>query len=491
MPAHMSRREFVKVTASTGATFSVVGLGLLACARAGRVAQVRRSVDAIDEAAVRNFATALRGSLLRPVDAEYESARRIWNARFDRRPGLIVRCADAADVQRAVDFARTENLLVAVRGGGHSFAGHSACDGGLVVDLSGMKSVQVDRQRAVVHAQPGLVARELDAATRDAGLAMVLGGCGSVGIAGFTLGGGEGALSGKYGLSCDNLLSADLVLADGRLVSASALENPDLFWALRGGGGNFGIVTSLRFRAHPLTDVVAGRLVYEVGQAPAVLRGYRAYAPSAPDEVTAGLTFTMVEGAPALVLGLVHAGDAASAAPVLRTLRSFAKPRADTIVPMSYHEFHLASPGPPPGFPSTTKGAFLLDVSDEVIDAVTAVGAAVPPGAELEMNHLHGAVSRVPLADTAFPLRRPGFDCFAAAAWLEPAQRAAAVGWVQRFFEAVRPHSSGAYVNLLNDDEGERVRAAYGPQYARLATLKRRYDPDNLFRLNPNILPNP
>jgi FAD/FMN-containing dehydrogenase len=489
MSSELSRRDFVKIVGSTGVILSAGALGVPACARGGRVARARRRVGAIDEAAFRKFAAGFHGSLLRPTDPEYESSRRIWNARFDRHPSLIARCADTADVQRTVDFARAEHLLVAVRGGGHSFAGHGVCDGGLVLDLSRMKALQIDRQQRVIGAGPGLLSSELDAATRETGLAMVLGGCGSVGIGGFTLGGGEGALSGKYGLSCDNLLSADVVLADGRLVSASSEKNADLFWGLRGGGGNFGVVTSFRFRAHPVTKVVAGQLVYDLTQAPAVLRAYRAFAPSAPDELTADFAVSRVERAPALVLSVVHAGDAASAAPVLRTLRSFAKGKADTIAPVSYHDYQLASPGPPAGFPTIARGGFLPHLSDEVIDAVIAVGAETPPAAEFEMNHLHGAVSRVPLAETAFPLRQPGFDCFAIAGWLNPGEHDAAVGWVQRFFDAVRAHARGAYVNVLNEDEGERVRASYGPQFARLAALKRKYDPENFFRFNPNILP--
>jgi FAD/FMN-containing dehydrogenase len=443
----------------------------------------------MDEAAFREFAAGFHGFLLRPSSPEYESARRIWNARFDRHPTLIARCADATDVQRAVDFARGENLLVAVRGGGHSFAGHGVCDGGLVLDLSRMKGLQINKQQRVIRAEPGLLSSDLDAATRETGLAMVLGGCGSVGIGGFTLGGGEGALSGKYGLSCDNLLSADVVLADGRLVSASSEENADLFWGLRGGGGNFGVVTSFRFRAHPVTKVVAGSLVYDLTQAPAVLRGYRAYAPSAPDELTAEFAFTRVERAPALVLSVVHAGDAVSGAPVLRNLRGLAKARADTIASVPYHDSRLASPGPPAGFPTMARGGFLPDLPDQVIDDIIGVAADIPPAAEAEMNHLHGAVSRVPLADTAFPLRQPGFDCFAIAGWLKPGEREAAIAWVQRFFEAVRAYGRGAYVNVLNEEEGERVRTAYGPQFARLAALKRKYDPENFFRLNSNILP--
>jgi hypothetical protein len=483
----ISRRDFLKLTASAGAVISVGGVADRAWSLGQ--SQVRRSVDMINETAIRDFVSGLHGSALRPTDQAYGSARRIWNAKFDRLPGLIVRCADQADVKRAVDFARAENLLVAVRGGGHSWAGYSTCDGGLVIDLSGMKQLHVDRQERVVRAQPGLLGSELDAATQRVGLAMVLGGCGSVGIGGYTLGGGEGDLNGKFGLSCDNLLSADVVLADGRSVTASARENADLFWALRGGGGNFGIVTSFLFRAYALTNVFAGQLIYDVAQAPAVLRAYREYALSAPDALTAGLTFTFLKDGPVLLLHAVYAGDEASAAPVLRSLRKLAKPKADTIAAVSYLAFKTASAGPPPGFPSTVRTAFLPTLRDEVIDAISEVGAHVPPAAELEMFHLHGAVSRVPLLDTAFPLRQPGFDCFAAAAWLAPDQRDAAYTWVRRFWDAVRPHASGAYTNMLNDEEGERVKEAYGRQYGRLALLKNRFDPLNLFRLNPNIKP--
>lgn len=489
MPRRLSRRDFVRLAGRAGVTISIGGFGSLSCAPHRPMAPALRSMDEVAERAIRDFAAGLHGTVLRPSDRRFESARQIWNARFDRRPGLIVRCADTADVQHTVDFVRAEKVLVAVRGAGHSFAGHSVCDDGLVIDLSGMKALRIDPNEAIVHAESGLVARELDTATEAPGLAMVLGGCGSVGIGGFTLGGGEGALSGKYGLSCDNLLSATVVLADARLVTASTDQNPDLFWALRGGGGNFGVVTSFRFRAHPITEVVAGRLVYALSKAPAVLRGYRDFAPSAPDEITCDLTFAAVAGAPALILNAVYVGNAAAAAPVFHAVRSFATPDVDTIAPVSYHQLQLANPGPPAGFPSTTRGAFLAALPDDVIDAVTTLATEVPPAAEFEINHLHGAVSRVPLGATAFPLRQPGFDCFAIAAWPAPALREAAVSWVQRLFEVLRPHASGAYINLLNDDEGERVRAAYGPQYARLATLKRKYDPANLFRLNPNIPP--
>ena len=483
----ISRRDFLKLTASAGVAISIGGVAGRSYAHG--MFQGRRSAGVINETRLHDFVSGLHGSAIHPADQAYETARRVWNAKFDRLPGLIVRCADKADVKRAVDFARAENLLIAVRGGGHSFAGHSTCDGGLVIDLSRMKGLQINKQQRLVHAQPGLLASELDAATQHVGLAMVLGGCGSVGIGGFTLGGGEGDLSAKFGLSCDNLISADVVLADGRSVTASARENADLFWALRGGGGNFGIVTSFLFRAYALTHVFAGQLIYPVAQAPTVMRAYREYALSAPDALTVGLTFTLLKGGPAFVIHAVYAGDEASAAPVLRSLRKLAKPKADTIAPVSYLAFKTANGGPPPGFPSTVRTGFLRALPDEVIEAISEVGARVPPAAQLDMFHLHGAVSRVPLSDTAFPLRQPGFDCFAAAAWLEPAQRDAVHGWVQSFWDAVRPHVRGAYTNMLNDEENARVNEAYGPQYARLAALKRRFDPDNLFRLNPNVKP--
>jgi FAD/FMN-containing dehydrogenases len=438
---------------------------------------------------MQDFISGLHGSAIRPNDIEYETARRIWNAKYDRFPGLIVPCVDAVDVQRSVMFADSEKLLVAVRGGGHSFAGHSVCDGGLVIDLSRMKTSVLSAERNTVRAQPGLTGIELNEVTQRVGLAMVLGGCGSVGIGGFTLGGGEGSLSGKYGLSCDNLISADVVTADGRLVTASSDRNSDLFWGLRGGSGNFGVVTSFLFRAHPLTNVVAGQLIYDVAQAQTTMRAYRNFAPTAPDELTTGLTWTFLKDGPALLIHALYAGSEESGSKVLRELRALGKAKADTITAVSYHAFNRANSGPPPGFASTVRTGFVSDLPNEMIDEICEIGAHIPPAAELEMFHLHGKVSSVPLSETAFPLRYPGFDCFAAAAWLRPDQREPVTRWVDRFGQVLTPYTSGAYVNMLNDDESNRVRAAYGKQYERLAAVKRRYDPNNLFRLSPNIVP--
>ncbi len=484
---HVSRREFLKLAATAGAGLS---LRRSPHARSTPTSQFDppRTSDGVDERAIRDFASGLHGALIRPVDPAYDSARRIWNARFDARPALIVRCADDEDVRRAVQFAQAEKLLVAVRGGGHSMAGHSVCEGGLVIDLSPMKGLHIDADGRTVRCQPGLLASELDEATQKVGLAMVLGGCGTVGIGGFTLGGGEGALSNKYGLGCDNLLSADVLLADGRAVTASSGDHADLLWALRGGGGNFGVVTSFRLRAHALTRVTAGRLIYDIAQAPSVMRAYRRFSPSAPDELTVGLGFTQLPDGPVFLLHAVYAGTEASATPILRGLRQLGRARVDTIALVPYLAFKKANLGPPPGFPTTVGTGFLPDLADELIDGVSEVGARVPPAAEMELFHLHGAVSRVPLPATAFPLRRPGFDCYAIAGWLSASQRDAVVAWVQSFSDLIGRHSSGAYVNMLDETGNNRAKAAYGGHYARLAALKKKYDPNNVFRLNPFLL---
>ncbi len=486
MAGGIRRREFAKLLGSAGASVCVVGLP--GCRRAAGSAQARRKLDSIDERAIREFVAGMHGSVLRPTDRDYEAARRIFNTRLDRRPGLIARCADTADVKRAVDFARAENLLLAVRGGGHNDAGYSTCDAGLVIDLSRMKGLEVDAERNIVRAGPGLVVGELDAGTQEAGLALVLGGCASVGIGGFTVGGGYGDLSTVHGAGCDTLASAQVVLADGRVVTASLDENPELFWALRGGGGNFGVVTSFELRAHPLTQIVGGSLLYDPAQARSVLRAYRHFAPSAPDALHAVFSFSARQDQPAFALRVVYVGDTASAESVLRTLRSFATPKADSVAAVSYHAFHLSSSPPPDArAPARVRTGFLADLPDPVIDAIAELGAEVPPAALLHVDHLHGAISRVPLTEAAFPLRRPGFHCFAAGPWLEASARDAAEDWVRRFWDAVRPHASGAYVSMLAEDDADRVAAAYGEQYPRLAALKRKYDPENLFRLNPDL----
>jgi FAD binding domain/Berberine and berberine like len=482
MRTQLNRREFLKLAAIAGASAS---LGIFDFTRTA----ISASSTVIKETDLRNFADGLHGSLVLPADRDYESARHIWNARFDRRPGFIVRCADAADVKHSVDFARGVGLVVAVRGGGHSFAGYSTCDDGLVIDLSKMKDLRIDVARREVRVQPGLVFSEIDAATQKVELAMVTGGCGSVGVSGFTLGGGEGSLSTKYGLGCDNLLSADVVLADGRFVTASLHENSDLFWALRGGGGNFGIVTSFLFRAYPVTTILAGHLLYNLKQTPDILRAYSDFAPTASDDLNAGFSFSRDKTGPVFSLDVEYFGDATSAEPLLRKLRSFGKPVTDTIRAISYIEYKNGSSGPPPGFSSTARTGFLPQLKDDVIEAITAIGANVPPGAVFDLYHMHGAITRVPLEETAFPLRRPGFDSFVAAGWTAPEQRDSVVRWAQSYWDAIRPYANGAYTNMLEDEGQERVKEAYGEQYRRLSIIKKKYDSQNFFHLNPNIIP--
>jgi FAD/FMN-containing dehydrogenase len=485
MATEMTRRDFV-LAASAGTAVSLSGL--LGC-EGGRRPSPRRAIEAVTEAALRDFTAGFRGTVIRSADSGYDVARRLWNARFDYRPGIIARCSDEADVVRAVNFARTEQLVVAVRGGGHSPAGHSGCDGGIVIDLSGMKGIGLDRPALAIRADPGVVAGELDFVSQGAGLAMVLAECSTVGIGGFTLGGGQGLLSCKYGLGCDNLLSAQVVLADGRSVAASPDENPELFWALRGGGGNFGIVTSLRLRAHPLKQVVAGTLTFDLAQAPVVLRAYRAFAPSAPDELTTAARFVALPSGPALALQVCFAGDATTATPSLASLRGFGKPLADTLAPRPYLEAQGMDPDPPAGVASAIRTGFLPTLEDDLIDALADLASKAPPDFFASIYPIQGAVTRVPKADTAFPLRERGFDFFVTAGWQDEAQRAAAEEWIGRAWEAVRPRTRGAYVNLLEAEGDERVRAAYGDSYERLRAVKRTYDPDNLFQLNQNIAP--
>jgi FAD/FMN-containing dehydrogenase len=487
VPSMMNRRAFLGRTGATGIGIAL-GVDLLACQRGSRSAAGRGDVADLTERAIGDFVSAIHGTVLRPTDAGYDEARRVWNARFDRHPALIARCVDAADVQRSVQFARAQRLAIAVRGGGHSFAGHSTCDGGVVIDLSTMKGIRVDSDRHLITVQPGVVSRELAVASQSAGLAPILGGCSDVGIGGFTLGGGEGSLSPMFGLACDNLVSADVVLADGRRVTASAIDNADLFWGLRGGGGNYGIVTSFRIRAHPVTRVVSGALMYELSRAASVMRAYRDFASSAPDALDAGFSFGRDAGGPRLALRIDYAGTPEAADSVLRTLRGSVRPRTDTIAPVAYHDLKR-EPGPPAGFASITTGAFLPDLSDDTIDALVALAAGIPPGADVELNHLHGAITRVPLTESAFPLRQAGFDTFVAAAWLKPEQQAAVVEWVDRVAGVLRQHATGAYVNVLNEHDANRVADVYGAQYARLAALKKKYDPGNTFRLNANVVP--
>jgi len=481
----IDRRDFVKLAAAAGAGLSLAGLVGCQAEEIGSNA-VLKSVEDIDPAVVERFVASLTGRVVRPASDGYDAARRVWNGKFDRSPGMIVRCADATDVARAVDFARSESLLAAVRGGGHGQAGHGTCDGGMVIDFSFMKGLEVDPEQGVARAEAGVRSIEMDAATQQHGLATVMAASPMVGIGGYTLGGGYGILGGKFGFSCDNLLSADVVLADGTTVVADEETNSDLFWALRGGGGNFGTVTSFRYRVHPVTEVLGGTLVYDPAQASDVLAFFNELSRSLPDELTCAPAFAALPDGLIFAIEVCHAGDFAAGEAALASLRSFARPLQDLIRPIPYLELKAQGPNPPPGTPTEQRGGFLPELNDEVIASLTGAMAEAPAGSIAGLMHFHGATTR---GDTAFPLRDQGFDLFMSSVWQEPSEAETPIGWVRGLWESLAPHFKGVYVNTLDEEGPERVRAAYGAGFDRLVELKGRYDPDNFFRVNQNIAP--
>lgn len=447
----------------------------------------------VDEEAVRALAARVRGEVLRPGHAGYDAARRVFNAMIDRHPELIVRCADAGDVARGLAFARERSLPLAVRGGGHGVAGKAVCDGGVVLDLSRMKDVRVDPVRRIAVAQPGLTLGEFDRATQAHGLATTLGVVSVTGIAGLTLGGGIGWLNGKHGLACDNLLSAEVVTADCQLVTASADEHPDLLWGLRGGGGNFGVATSLTYRLHPVGPVLAGAVTFAPALAREALRFYHAFARVSPDELsTAGSLGRDADGRPVFSVAVCYCGSPAAGERVLQPLRSFGPPVADTVGLIDYCTFQG---GPDAGFPEGRqhywKAGFLRELTDEAIDVLFAnVATMTSPHSGVGLQQMGGAASRVDPTATAFPHRARQYDFLILSQWEDPKDTPRNVAWTRSFFAAMEPHLERAvYANNLGDEGEERVRAAYGVNHARLARVKARYDPENVFRLNHNVAP--
>ena len=448
----------------------------------------------------RSLEARLRGEVVRPGDDGYDDARRVWNAVVDRHPTFIVRARDVADVMHAVNFARTNDVALAVRGGGHSPAGYGTVDGGLVVDLSFMKRLEVDAARRVAGAEPGLTWGEYNARTHEHGLATPGGDVAAVGVAGLTLGGGMGWLMRKHGMTIDNLVAVDVVTADGLLVTASETEHPDLFWALRGGGGNFGIATGLWFRLVPVDTVWGGAIVY-----PATRAGLRAYADAtaaAPDELTT-ITFvqqapplpfipTEAHGTPVHVILPCYTGDLDAGEQALAALRSLAgqTPLADATGPMPYPALYDLTNMAAASRPHMIRNAYLRNLTDETIEIILdSVQRVTSPFSLVALRELGGAMSRVPVDATAFAHRDKAFYVAGDSSWdVGPADPH--VAWTEAFWRAMGPHTAGAYSNFLEDEGEDRVRAAYTPEtYARLAAIKARYDPDNLFRLNPNIAP--
>jgi FAD/FMN-containing dehydrogenase len=445
----------------------------------------------------------LRGRACVAGEAGYDEARTIWNAMFDRRPGLILRCAGAGDVMRAVNFARQHGLLIAVRGGAHNIAGNAVCEGGLMIDLSAMKSVRVDPAARTAWVEPGVTLGELDKETQAFTLGVPTGINSTTGVAGLTLGGGFGWITRKFGLTIDNLVAADVVTADGKLVQASARENPDLFWALRGGGGNFGIVTSFEFQLHPLgPEVLSGLLVHPLDAAANLLKSYRRIVSTAPDELTCWVVMRKAppfpflpaewHGREILAFALCYCGEADAGGRAVAELRSLGTPIADVVSPHPFTGWQAAfDPLLTPGARNYWKSHDFVELADGAIEALVAAVRQLPgPECEVFIAHLGGAMSRIPVEATAYPLRRSHFIMNVHTRWRDKAEDDRCTKWARDLFQAAAPFAAGtAYVNFMPADEGGRVEEAYGANYRRLAEVKKRYDPHNMFRLNQNIRP--
>jgi FAD/FMN-containing dehydrogenase len=462
-----------------------------------RVVTMSGAEKILPQTQVERLTEILRGELLFPGNEGYEHARRLWNAMVDKRPALIARCAGVADVISCLRFAREHELLTAIRGGGHNVAGTAMSEGGLTIDLSPMRGVRVDARGRTARVEAGCTWAILDHETQAFGLATTGGTISSTGVAGLTLGGGMGWLARRFGLACDNLRSVDLVTEDGRLVTASADEEAELFWAVRGGGGNFGVATSFEFGLHPVDQVLGGMVLHPLAAAPEVLRFYRDFTRDAPDElcVIAAL-LTAPQGTPVAALAVCYSGSLAEGERVLAPLRRFGTPVADTIGPMPYVRLQrMLDAGFPEGRRNYWKSSFMDGIDDDAVELFVERFAAVPsPHSALIVEQYGGAASRIPDEAAAFGHRRMPYNLLVLSMWTDPAADAANIAWARDLWGAARPFASeGVYVNYLGAeaDEGtERVRAAYGPaKLARLAALKRRYDPANLFRGNQNIRP--
>ncbi len=448
----------------------------------------------LNDAHLEAFRSSLRGEVILRDSASYETARRVWNGNIDRRPALIVRCTGAADVQSAINFARTHELLLSLRCGGHSAPGYGTNDGGMVIDMSLMKGIRVDAASRTVTAQGGVQWRDFDHETQAFGLATTGGTVSNTGIAGLTLGGGLGWLMGKHGLSLDNLISADVVTADGQFCTASATENPDLFWALRGGGGNFGAVTSLQYRLYPMTETLSGLVLYPLDQGRDVMRFYREFCATLPDEAEAFAALLTHDGQPVVAMALGYNGTPEMGEKVLAPARQFGKPIADLVGPMPYgaRQTMLDDPLAKHGLHRYWRSAFVDQLSDGLIDGMLEGAAAFSsPLSLMGVFYIHGAAARVPANATAFSARRPTWDFDIIGQWTEAAESSGHIDWVRSLWSRVEPELLGTvYINhMMGDDRPERVRASYGENYARLRELKSVYDPMNLFRVNANIAP--
>jgi len=441
----------------------------------------------------RELGSGLRGQVVWADDRGYDTARAVFNGMIDRRPFAVIRPVFTSDVIRCITFARRRDLPLSVRGGGHSVAGNAVRDGAVMLDLSGMKAIRVDPDTGTVRAGPGLTLGEFDRATQAFGLATPLGVVSMTGIAGLTLGGGLGWLNGRHGLACDNLISADVATAGGQLLRASAQENDDLFWAIRGGGGNFGVVTSFEYQLHPVGPVLAGGLSYPLSMAPRVLRFYDDFVNTAPDELSTAVSLGLTPaGEPTVSIAVCYCGLIDEGEQLLRPLREFQSPVDDTIQPMPYTALQSSRDE---GFPSGRfhywKSGWLRTLTDDAIDTLMQFVPRMPSSASgVGLQQMHGAASRVAPSATAFAHRAEQHDFLILSQWSDETDSDRNVQWTRALFEAMQPHlDESVYVNNLGDEGPGRVHAAYGENHPRLVALKRTYDPDNLFRANQNIDP--
>jgi FAD/FMN-containing dehydrogenase len=453
-------------------------------------------VSSLSEA-VTALSSTFTGRLLFPDDAGYDEARKVHNGLIDKHPALIARCRGLADIVDAVQMARNQKLEVAVRGGGHNVAGRATIDGGLMIDMSLMKGIHVDPKARTVYAEGGLTWNEFNRETQLHSLATTGGVVSTTGIAGLTLGGGLGWLMSKYALALDNLLSVDVVLADGSVVTASEDDNADLFWAMRGGGGNFGVAASFQYRLHPVGPVVTGGLIaYPFDLAWDVLRFYRDVTGSLSDDmmVLAGLLHAP-DGSGMKLVGLVlcHCGSLSAGAIATQPIKKFGSPAIDVIGPMPYCQVNaMLDAAYPKGALNYWKSSFLASLSDETLRTMIDCFARCPTTmGQVLLEHFHGAVTRVGITDTAFPHRAPGYNLIVLSEWMDPKDNDASIAWARDSYTAMQPFmGSGRYVNYLGEEEsGDPVVAAYGPNYRRLQQLKTKYDPQNFFHMNQNIRP--
>ena len=445
----------------------------------------------------------LKGTVSLPNDTSYDEARKIWNAMIDRHPAVVVHCAIADDVPHALQFARDHGLEVSIRGGGHNIAGNAVCEGGLMIDLSAMKNVRVDADKKRAYVEPGATLGDFDEAVQKHALATPVGINSTTGISGLTLGGGFGWLMRKYGMTIDNLVSANLVTADGTKRQVDESKDADLFWALRGGGGNFGVVTQYEYRLHSVgPEIMAGLIVFPAAEAKQVLQKYRAYVATAPEELSVWVVLRQapplpflpaeVHGKDVIVLPMFYAGDPAEGEKLIAPLRSFGKPYGEHIGPMPYVQWQKAfDPLLTPGARNYWKSHNFIDLEDKALDVTIEYANKLPsPQCEIFIGLIEGAANRVAPNATAYASRDAKFVMNVHGRWNEAAQDKACIDWARAFFQASKPYASaGAYVNFMTEDETDRVTAAYGANYKRLASIKKSYDPENVFHVNQNIKP--